>query len=121
MTFEKFAAIAAAHRPDAVVQAHGTFGGVADVAICFRRPDGNESRVYHYRGSYAAILNQLGIKVVTASGLSTAEEQLRLARASHGKPGLFSKGQPEDRSREIERLTALIAQYNSDEYIRDWE
>ena len=46
MTFSKFAAIAAAHRPDAVVHAHGAFGGVPDVAVYFIRPDGRHSKVY---------------------------------------------------------------------------
>ena len=46
MTFEKFAAIAAAHRPDVVVHAHGAFGGVPDVAVYFTREDGTHSKVY---------------------------------------------------------------------------
>ena len=58
MTFSKFAAIAAAHRPDAVVHAHGAFGGVPDVAVYFIKPDGRHSKVYHYHGSYADILNR---------------------------------------------------------------
>ena len=121
MTYQKFTAIAAAHRPDAVVHAHGALGGVPDVAVYFIRPDGRHSKVYHYRGSYADILNRLGIKVITATDLATAEGQLRMAKAAHGKPGLFSRGRPMDYSGEIERLTALIARYHSDEYVRDWE
>ena len=104
MTFSKFAAIAAAHRPDAVVHAHGAFGGVPDVAVYFIRPDGRHSKVYHYHGSYADILNRLG-----------------MAKEANGKPGLFSKGKPVDQSEEIARLESLLERYKSDEFVRDWE
>ena len=73
MTFKKFAEIAAIHRPDAVVHAHGSFGGVQDIAIYFKHPAGRKSRVYSYRGSYAEILNRLGIKVITQTDVVTAE------------------------------------------------
>jgi len=43
MTFKKFAEIAAAHRPDAVVHAHKSFGGVQDIAIYFKKEDGSHS------------------------------------------------------------------------------
>ena len=121
MTFKKFASIAAAHRPDAVVHAHGTFGGVPDVAIYFIREDGRESKVYSYRGSYVQILDSLGIKVVTKDDLVNAEHMLDVAIQSHGKVGLFSKGKPRDNSEEIAKLREQIASYMSDEYIRDWE
>ena len=65
MTFKKFAEIAAAHRPDAVVHAHKSFCGVQDIAIYFKNPDGSHSKVYSYRGSYADVLNRLGVKVIT--------------------------------------------------------
>ena len=118
MTFETFARIAAEHRPDAVVHAHKAFGGVPDVAIYFRREDGSETKVYHYRGSYADILCRLGIKVATKADILSAELELRRARERHGKPGLFTKGKPMDASAEIARLEAEIAAYYSDEYIR---
>ena len=121
MTFSKFAAIAAAHRPDAVVHAHGAFGGVPDVAVYFIRPDGRHSKVYHYRGSYADILNRLGIRVITSTDMATAEYLLRLAKETHGKPGLFSKGKPVDQSEEIARLESLLERHKSDEFVRDWE
>ena len=121
MTFKKFAEIAAAHRPDAIVHAHGSFGGVQDIAIYFKHPDGRESRVYSYRGSYADILNRLGIKVITQTDVATAEAQFRMAKKAHGKPGLFSKGMIRDRSEEIEHLTELLHRYQTDEFVRDWE
>ena len=121
MTFRKFAEIAAAHRPDAVVHAHGSFGGVQDIAIYFKRSDGSKSRVYSYRGSYADILNRLGIKVITQTDVATAEAQLRMAKKAHGKPGLFTKGTIRDCSEEIEHLTELLRRYQTDEFVRDWE
>ena len=121
MTFRKFAEIAAARRPDVVVHAHDSFGGVSDIAIYFIREDGTHSKVYSYRGSYAEILNRLGIRVITKADLLTAENMLDLALRTHGKPCLFIKGKTRDNSREIAELRERIAAYKSDEYIRDWE
>ena len=121
MTFRKFAEIAAAHRPDAVVHAHGCFGGVQDIAIYFKRSDGSKSRVYSYRGSYADILNRLGIKVITETDVATAESQLRMAKKAHGKPSLFGKGTIRDCSEEINHLTELLRRYQTEEFVRDWE
>ena len=118
MTFKKFAEIAAAHRPDAVVHAHGSFGGVPDIAIYFKRTDGSKSRVYSYRGSY---VNRLGIKVITQTDVATAEAQLRMAKKAHGKPSLFGKGAIRDCSKEIAELTELLRRYQTDEFVRDWE
>ena len=120
MTFKKFAEIAAAHRPDAVVHAHKSFGGVQDIAIYFKNPDGSHSKVYSYRGSYADVLNRLGIKVITQTDVATAEAQLRMAKEAHGKPGLFTK-KTRDSSEEIEKLTELLRRYRTDEFVRDWE
>ena len=53
--------------------------------------------------------------------MATAEYLLRLAKETHGKPGLFSKGKPVDQSEEIARLESLIERYKSDEFVRDWE
>lgn len=91
------------------------------MAVYFTRADGTHSKVYSYRGSYAEILNRLGIKVVTEADLRTAENLLDMAIRSHGKPGLFSKGKPRDNSREIAELQERIARYMSEEYVRDWE
>ena len=121
MTFKKFAEIAAIHRPDAVVHAHKSFGGVPDIAIYFKRTDGSKSRVYSYRGNYADILNRLGIKVITQTDVATAEAQLRMAKKAHGKPSLFGKGAIRDCSEEIEHLTELLRRYQTDEFVRDWE
>ena len=120
MTFKKFAEIAAAHRPDAVVHAHKSFGGVQDIAIYFKNPDGSHSKVYSYRGSYADVLNRLGVKVITETDVATAEGQLRMAKEAHGKPGLFTK-KTRDCSEEIEKLTELLRRYRTDEFVRDWE
>ena len=120
MTFKKFAEIAAAHRPDAVVHAHKSFGGVQDIAIYFKKEDGLHSKVYSYRGSYADVLNRLGIKVITQTDVATAEAQLRMAKEAHGKPGLFTK-KTRDCSEEIEKLTELLRRYRTDEFVRDWE
>ena len=92
MTFKKFAEIAATHRPDAVVHAHGCFGGVQDIAIYFKQADGRKSRVYSYRGSYADILNRLGIKVITQTDVATAEAQLRMAKKSAWEAGTIQQG-----------------------------
>ena len=121
MTFKKFAEIAAAHRPDAVVHAHGSFGGVPDIAIYFKQQDGKHSKVYSYRGSYADILNRLGIKVITQTDVATAEAQLLMAEKAHGKPSLFGKGAIRDCSEEIAELTELLRRYQTDEFVRDWE
>lgn len=120
MTFKKFAEIAAARRPDVVVHAHKSCGGVQDIAIYFKK-DGRESRVYSYRGSYAEVLNRLGIKVITQTDVATAEAQLRMAKKAHGKPSLFGKGTVRDCSEEIEHLTELLRRYQTDEFVRDWE
>ena len=120
MTFKKFVEIAAAHRPDAVVHAHKSFGGVQDIAIYFKNPDGSHSKVYSYRGSYADVLNRLGIKVITQTDVATAESQLRMAKEAHGKPGLFTK-KTRDCSEEINHLTELLRRYQTDEFVRDWE
>ena len=121
MTFKKFTEIAAAHRPDAVVHAHKSFGGVQDIAIYFKHPDGSHSKVYSYRGSYADVLNRLGIKVITQTDVATAEGQLRMAKKAHGKPSLFGKGTIRDCSEEINHLTELLRRYQTDEFVRDWE
>ena len=120
MTFKKFAEITAAHRPDAVVHAHKAFGGVHDVAVYFKRQDGKESKVYSYRGSYAAILGKLGVKVVTSEAMAEAKAELAHYVEKNGRANLFT-GKAMDYSAEIARLTAQIAAYNSDEYVRDWE
>ena len=119
MTFQKFTAIAAAKRPDVRVHAHKAFGGVHDVAVIFIR-DGKESKVYSYRGSYADILNRLGIKVITRADVATVEEQLQRAIANNGRQNVFTK-KAMDTTDEIARLTAMLDAYNSDEYVRDWE
>ena len=121
MTFKKFAEIAAAHRPDAVVHAHKSFGGVQDIAIYFKQPDGSHSKVYSYRGSYADVLNRLGVKVITETDVATAESQLRMAKKAHGTPSMFGKGAIRDCSEEIEQLTELLRRYQTDEFVRDWE
>ena len=121
MTFKKFAEIAAAHRPDAVVHAHKSFGGVQDIAIYFQKPDGSHSKVYSYRGSYADVLNRLGVKVITQTDVATAEAQLRMVKEAHGKPSIFRKGEIRDCSEEINHLTELLRRYQTDEFVRDWE
>ena len=72
MTFKKFAEIAAAHRPDAVVHAHKSFGGVQDIAIYFKNPAGSHSKGYSYRGSYADVLHRLGISALTQPAVATS-------------------------------------------------
>lgn len=120
MTFQKFKQIAEQHRPDAVVHQHKTFGGVPDVAIYFTRPDGTESKVYSYRGSYAGILTRLGIDFVSTDTIKTLEMELAMEVESNGRPCFFTDGII-DNTAEIERLTAQIAEYKSDKYVHEWE
>ena len=120
MTFRKFQAIAAAHRPDVVVHAHKSFGGVPDVAVYFIRQDGTHSKVYSYRGSYGEILGRLGIKTISENDVATARMMLEMAQKSHGKPGLFTKA-IRDNTEEIRKYAELLERYFSDEYVRDWE
>lgn len=120
MTFQKFEQIAKQHRPDAVVHQHKTYGGVPDVAVYFTRPDGTKSKVYSYRGSYAGILNRLGVNYVSTDTLKTLEMELDMAIGSNGRRNLFT-GKVVDSTAEIERLTALIAEYKSDKYVHEWD
>lgn len=119
MTFKKFSQILAEKKPEATAYPHGRFGGVPDVAITFTK-DGKESKVYHYRGSYAEILRKFGIKTVSKEDVVNTEWLLEMAKENHGKPSIFTK-EIVDNTKEINRLTALLNAYNSNEYVRDWE
>ena len=116
MTFKTFEAIAAEHRPDVVVHADKTFGGVPDIAVYFKRTDGTHSKVYSYRGSYQQVLNRLGIKVVSKSDIHNIKYQIELLNARNGKPNLFTK-RIINNSTEIARLQAQLEEMNSGEYI----
>lgn len=109
MTFKKFSAIVGEYRPNAVVHPHGTFGGVPDVAIYFVNPDGKQSKVYSYRGTYAEILRKLGIEIVTESDILTVKYNLERAKRNHGKISLFTKKKI-DNSEKIEKYTELLNQ-----------
>lgn len=107
MTFKKFLTIVSANRPDAVVHPHGKFGGVPDVAIYFVNPDGKQSKVYNYCGSYAEILHKLGIEFVTETDIITVKHKIEQLKKNHGKIGLFTK-KPIDYSEEIKKYSEIL-------------
>ena len=123
MTFAKFAAIAAAYRPDVEVTRHNGFQEQSGVGVVFRQFNGSSgggNRIYRYKGSYSDILNRLGIKVVTWEEYESVRFSLQHAREQHGKVNIFS-GKPQDRSREIAEYEELLRRFQSDEYVREWE
>ena len=91
MTFKQFEKILAEHRPEVRCVQRGHMGGTAKskVAVWFVREDGRESKVYDYAGSYADILNRLGIKVATESDIVTTRGLLESAIRNNGKPCIF--------------------------------
>lgn len=123
MTFTQFKRIAETFRTDVHVFAHGEFAGTGKDTVCitFRKANGRESKVYTFRGTYAEVLNRLGIKVVTKSDVAAVREELAHYQKGHGKPNLFSNGKACDYSRQIAREEARLAAYFTDEWVRDWE
>lgn len=119
MTFKQFEEILAERRPEVRCVQRGHMGGTAKdkVAVWFMREDGTESKVYDYAGSYADILNRLGIKVATETDIATTKMLLKTAIDTNGKPSLFSK-KTRDNTVEIARLQAQLDELLSDEYIR---
>lgn len=121
MTFNSFVTILAARRPDAHAHAPHMHGNNAAYAGKVMITFGANSKAYCYSGSYAEVLGKLGIQVVTRADVLSVEEALEHAKKTHGKAGLFSRGQAVDNSARIAQLTELLQKYNSDEFVRDWE
>lgn len=129
MTFKTFEKIAAIHRPDVRVSRHGDYCNNRSkntLGIVFIKPDGSESRVYDYHGTYAEILNKLNIKVVTVSDIASLKAELVYYEKKHGKKKTFAFGFEEDTvydfSKEIADLEARIKYFEtSDDVVREWE
>ena len=122
MTFETFKKIAESYRSDVRVSRHGDYctnKSRNTLGIYFVK-NGRESRVHNYYGSYSDILNKLGIPTITKADYTTAVATLERYREMNGEPKLFGDG-VYDYSAEIERWEKLIAEYESDAFVRDWE
>ncbi len=122
MTFETFKKIAESKRSDIKVSRHGDYCNNKSkntLGIIFIK-DGRESKVYDYSGTYAEVLNKLGIKTVTSTDYAIAKGQLDFYKKNHGTESFFSNGLM-DYSKEIQEYEEKIAKYESNEYIREWE
>lgn len=122
MTYQKFKAIAEKYRPDIKVSQHGDYctgKSRYTLGIIFYR-DGKESRVYNYSGTYAEILNRLGIPVITKSDYMTTVNQLEYYKESNGTICPFF-GIINDFSEQIKEYEEKIKYFNSDKVIREWE
>lgn len=92
MTFKQFEAIAKEYRPDAIVSRHGEFydeRGVYKLGVRFVKEDGEETRVYMYVGTYAEVLQKLGVDTVTREQLERVEKTLEQLKAEHGTADFF--------------------------------
>lgn len=123
MTFKTFEKIAAMHRPDVIVSAHGDYCNNKSkntLGIIFVK-DGKQSKVYKYSGTYAEILNRLNIAIVTDTDLATLENQLKDYQDRHGKKNIFT-GKAADYSKEIAEIEQKISYYRtSKDVVREWE
>lgn len=122
MTYQKFKAIAEKYRPDIKVSQHGDYctgKSKYTLGIVFYR-DGKESRVYNYSGTYADILNRLGIPVITESAYKTVINSLETYKKLHGTICEFF-GDIIDYSEQIAETEEKIRYYNSDKVVREWE
>lgn len=126
MTFKTFEKIVAAHRPDVIVSQHGDYCNNKSkntLGIIFVKPDGRQSRIYDYHGTYAEILNKLKIRVVTKSDIASLEAELKTCEELDGQESIFDDDDEVlDYSKEIanikDRLNYLLT---SDEVVREWE
>lgn len=128
MTFETFEKIASTHRPDIIVSKHGDYCNNRSkntLGIIFIKPDGKQSRVYDYHGTYAEILNKLKIQVVTKSDIASIEAQLAYYEKKHGKKKIFvfdGESEINDFTKEIADTKARLQYYlTSSEVVREWE
>ena len=123
MTFKTFEKIAAVHRPDVIVSAHGDYCNNTSkntLGIIFVK-DGKQSKVYKYSGTYAEILNRLNIHIVTDTDLATLKNQLKDYQDRHGKKNIFT-GKAADYSKEIAEIEQKISYYRtSKDIVREWE
>lgn len=126
MTFETFEKIASTHRPDIIVSKHGDYCNNRSkntLGIIFIKPDGKQSRVYDYHGTYAEILNKLKIQVVTKSDIASIEAELKTYEDLNGQESIFAfDDEVLDYSKEIADTKARLQYYlTSDDVVREWE
>ncbi len=125
MTFETFEKIASIHRPDIIVSKHGDYCNNRSkntLGIIFIKPDGKQSRVYNYHGTYTEILNKLNIQVITKSDVASLEAELKTYEYINGQESIFDDGMVFDYTKEIadtkDRLNYFLT---SDDIVREWE
>lgn len=126
MTFETFEKIASTHRPDIIVSKHGDYCNNRSkntLGIIFIKPDGKQSRVYDYHGTYAEILNKLKIRVVTKSDIASIEAELKTYEDLNSQESIFAfDDEVLDYSKEIADTKARLQYYlTSSEVVREWE
>lgn len=122
MTFETFKKIAESHRSDIIVSIHGDYcynKSKNTLGIIFIK-DGKKSKVYDYSGTYAEILNKLGVPTITKSDYITAKKQLEYYKEHHGSIGFFTD-EVFNFTEEIRQYEQKITEYESDKFVRDWE
>lgn len=126
MTFKTFEKIVAAHRPDVIVSQHGDYCNNKSkntLGIIFVKPDGRQSRIYDYHGTYAEIIVKLNIPIVTKSDIACVKADLERYQEMNGTESIFAfDDEVLDYSKEIaeteQRLNYLLT---SDEVVREWE
>ena len=110
MTFDKFQSIVQSKRPDLIVHPHGAvMGNGVKIAVQFK-PNG---KLYCYAGSYAQVLNRLGINAIYRSEYDDVKRLLQYSIESHGKETFFGVY---DGTEDIARYTEQLARYDR-EYI----
>ena len=123
MTYQTFKKIAESFRKDVIVSQHGDYSNNKSkntLGIIFIKPDGRQSKVYDYHGTYAEILNRLHIPVITKNSYNTTLAQLEYYKESHGTICPFF-GDIIDYTEQIKEYEEKIKYYNSDKVVRDWE
>lgn len=123
MTYQTFKKIAESFRKDVIVSQHGDFCNNKSkntLGIIFIKPDGRQSKVYDYHGTYAEILNRLHIPVITKSDYNTTLAMLEDYKKRNGTICPFF-GDVMDYTEQIKEYEEKIKYYNSDKVVRDWE
>lgn len=110
MTFTQFQSIVQSKRPDLIVHPHGAvMGNGVKIAVQFK-PNG---KLYSYAGSYANVLNRLGIPTIYRSDYDEVKRLLQSSIEYNGKETIFGIY---DGTEDIARYTEQIARYER-EYI----
>ena len=123
MTYQTFKKIAESFRKDVIVSQHGDFCNNKSkntLGIIFIKPDGRQSKVYDYHGTYAEILNRLHIPVITKIDYNTTLAMLEDYKKRNGTINPFFGGII-DYTEQIKEYEEKIKYYNSDKVVRDWE